>query len=85
MSSLIFLITSELYIRPSNANTRNNDPIQNNNNNNNDNNNDDNNNIKVSKLGYQSRQEKLLPFMLDEKQKQEHQRTLGESGRKVNT
>ena len=36
-------------------------------------------------LGYQSRQEKLLPFILEENQKQEYQRTLGESGRKVNT
>ena len=36
-------------------------------------------------LGYESRQEKLLPFILEEKQKQEYQRTLGESGRKVNT
>ena len=38
-----YFITSELYIRPSNTNTRNNDPIQNdnNNNNNNGNNNDD--------------------------------------------
>ena len=51
-----YFITSELYIRPSNTNTRNNDPIQNNNsnnnngntnnnNNNNNNNNDFNNNI----------------------------------------
>ena len=40
-----YFITSELYIRPSNTNTRNNDPIQNNsNNNNNDNNNNNNNN-----------------------------------------
>ena len=37
-----YFIISELYIRPSNTNTRNNIPIQNNhNNNNNDNNNDD--------------------------------------------
>ena len=36
-----YFITQELYIRPSNTNTRNNDPIQNNNNNKNDNNNDD--------------------------------------------
>ena len=36
-------------------------------------------------LGYQSRQEKLLPFILEEKQKQEYQRTQGESGRKVIT
>ena len=36
-------------------------------------------------LGYQIRQEKLLPFILEQKQKQEHRRTLGESGRKVNT
>ena len=40
-----YFITSELYIRPSNTNTRNNDPIQNNNsNNNNDNTNNNNNN-----------------------------------------
>ena len=38
-----YFITSELYVRPSNTNTRNNDPIQNNNNNYNDNNNDNNN------------------------------------------
>ena len=37
-------ITSELYVRPSNTNTRDNDPIQSNNNNYNDNNNDNNNN-----------------------------------------
>ena len=37
-------ITSELYIKPSNTNTRNNDPIQINNSNNNDNNSDNNNN-----------------------------------------
>ena len=42
-----YFITLELYIRLSNTNTRNNDPIQNNNNNdnNNNNNNNDNNNI----------------------------------------
>ena len=40
-----YFITSELYIRASNTNFRNNDPIQNNNNNNdNDNNNNNNNN-----------------------------------------
>ena len=39
-----FFITSELYIKPSNTNTRINDPIQINNSNNNDNNNDNNNN-----------------------------------------
>ena len=39
----------------------------------------------TSVLGYESYQEKLLPFILEEKQKQEHRRTLGESGRKVNT
>ena len=33
-------------------------------------------------LGYQSPQEKLLPFILEEKQKHEHRRTLGESERK---
>ena len=38
-----YFITSELYVPPSNTNTRNNDPIQNNNNNYNDNNNDNNN------------------------------------------
>ena len=38
----------------------------------------------TSGVGYQSRQEKLLPFILEEKQIQEHRRTLGESGRKVN-
>ena len=46
-----YFITSELYIRPSNTNTRNNDPIQNNDNNNNNvdvNNNNDNNNDKYS-------------------------------------
>ena len=37
-------ITSELYIRPSNTNTKNNDPIQNNNNNDNNNDNNHNNN-----------------------------------------
>ena len=37
-------ITSELYIKPSNTNTRNNEPIQINNSNNNDNNSDNNNN-----------------------------------------
>ena len=35
-------------------------------------------------LGYQSHQEKLLTFILEKKQ-QECQRTLGESGKKVNT
>ena len=39
-----YFITSELHIRPSNTNTRNNDPIQNNDNNNNNNNNNINNN-----------------------------------------
>ena len=40
-----YFITSELYVRSSNTNTRNNDPIQNNNkNNNNDKNNDNNSN-----------------------------------------
>ena len=39
-----YFIASELYIRPSNINTRYNDPIQNNFNNNNNNNNNDNNN-----------------------------------------
>ena len=34
-------------------------------------------------LGCQSRQEKLQPFILEEKQKQDHRGTLGESGRKV--
>ena len=44
-----YFITSELYIRPSNTNTRNNDTIQNNNNNNNnDNSNDDDNNNNVA-------------------------------------
>ena len=38
-----YFITSGLYIRPSNANIRNNKPIQNNNNNNNENSNDNNN------------------------------------------
>ena len=37
-----YFITSELYIRPSNTNTRNNGPIQNNNNNNNNDYNNDN-------------------------------------------
>ena len=41
-------ITSELYVRPSNTNTRDNDPIQSNNNNYNDNNNDNNNNEDFS-------------------------------------
>ena len=41
-------ITSELYVRPSNTNTRDNDPIQSNNNNYNDNNNDKNNNEDFS-------------------------------------
>ena len=36
-----YFITSELYIRPPNTNTRINDPIQNNNNNNNNDNNND--------------------------------------------
>ena len=39
-----YFITSELYIRPSNTNARNNDSVQNNNNNNNTNNNDNANN-----------------------------------------
>ena len=39
----------------------------------------------TSGVGYQSRQEKLLPFILEEKQKQEQRRTLEESGRKVIT
>ena len=39
-----YFITSELYIRFLNTNTRNNDPIQNNNNNNNNDNNDDDDN-----------------------------------------
>ena len=41
-------ITSELYVRPSNTNTRDNDPIHSNNNNYNDNNNDNNNNEDFS-------------------------------------
>ena len=41
-------ITSELYVRPSNTNTRDNDPIESNNNNYNDNNNDNNNNEDFS-------------------------------------
>ena len=36
-------------------------------------------------LGYQSRQERLLPLILKEKQKQEYRINLGERGRKVNT
>ena len=32
--------------------------------------------------GCQCRQEKLLPFILEEKQKQDYQRTLGENERK---
>ena len=37
-------------------------------------------------LGYHSRQQKLLPIIIiQEKQKQDHRRTQGESERKVNT
>ena len=39
-----YFITSDLYTRPSNTNTKNNDPTQNNNNNNNNNNSNNNNN-----------------------------------------
>ena len=39
-----YFITSELHIRPSNTNTRGNNPIQNNNNNNNNNGNNNDNN-----------------------------------------
>ena len=39
----------------------------------------------TSGVGYQSRQEKVLLFILQEKQKKEHRRPQGESGRKVNT
>ena len=45
-----YFITSELHIRPSNTNTRSNNPIQNNNNNNNNDKNNDNNHNNCSNI-----------------------------------
>ena len=39
----------------------------------------------ASSMGVSKLREKLPSFILEEKQKQEHRRTLGESGKKVNT
>ena len=55
-----YFITSELYIRLSNTNTRNNDPIHTNNNNNNNNNNKNNNNFNNSNNDFSNNIKMLL-------------------------